>query len=286
MTAARRMAGALKDVAVLIVEDDEDTRDLLQLGLAAVGAEVRTAASAEAGLAALETYRPDAVLCDLQLPGVDGYGFLALVRGNPRLRDIPVVALSGVPEAQRPSARDGFEKHLVKPTRLPDIVVALVSVTSGAGRAPTAAARVSAELRDILARLNAATDCQFTSLLRFADDGTLVSIWTYDRDNPRIDPFPLGLPLHASYCVLIRDQDQPYATGDSAADAALAGKLPAARARLACYVGAPVYRADRSMFGTVCCYDSEPRPAPVATRDAVAAAARQVEPLLVELFDR
>ncbi len=256
------MANALAGVSVLIVEDDADTLDLLALGLSAVGANVKTAMSAEVALATLETWRPNVILSDLELPGVDGYKFLELLRANPRLRMIPAAALSGTfgkPRDHVPHAT--FEKHLAKPSKLPEIVMALAQLFQQ-DRPEVPAERPSGKLRDLLARLNAASGCRYTSLLRFSDHDTLSSIWTYDRIHPRIDPFPLGLPVHVSDCVLLRE------TGKE----------------LGGYVGVPLVRTDGSMFGTVCCYDEKPRAIDAATRTKLTAAARALEPALVELF--
>src|SRR6185503_4302071 len=184
-SAAMRMASALKGISVLIVEDDPDTLELLFLGLGAVGATVQTAASAEAALALLQHWRPDVVLADIQLPGADGFEFLELLRANPRLRMIPAAALSGVAAHTRSEKPAEFEKYLVKPTKLPELVIALAALATqeragDPGHVPMA--RPGAQLRDALAQLNASSGCRYTSLLRFAEDGTLSSIWTFDRD--------------------------------------------------------------------------------------------------------
>ncbi|MBA3458004.1 MAG: response regulator [Deltaproteobacteria bacterium] len=278
------MARALKGISVLVVEDDADTLDILALGLGAVGADVRTAASAEEALTMLEGWRPDVLLCDLQLPGVDGYRFLEVLRANPRLRTIPAAALSGVaglPHEGR--ARATFEKFLRKPSKLPEIVIALATLCEHEKR-PGAQTpeRPSAELRSALAGLSTASGCRFTSLLRFAEDDTLTSIWTYDRDRPKIDPFPLGLPVHASYCVLVRDAGEMFVVEDATTDPRTADHSK--RNDLARYIGVPLFRADGTMFGTVCCYDKEPHPISAETRDALAAAARKIEPWLGVLF--
>jgi CheY-like chemotaxis protein len=125
---AMRMASALKGVSVLVIEDDPDALDILSLGLGAVGATVQTAASAEAALAMLQHWRPDVVLSDIQLPGVDGFAFLELLRANPQLRMIPAAALTGVRVplgGQKPAT---FEKYLTKPTKLPEIVTTLAAL--------------------------------------------------------------------------------------------------------------------------------------------------------------
>lgn len=275
------MARALQGISVLIVEDDLETRELLALGLEAVGATVRPAESAEAALELLETWRPNVILCDIQLPGIDGYKFLEVLRANPRLRSIPAAALSGVlgmPRDVVPGA--SFEKLLSKPSRLPEIVLALSTLAETA--TDTAHPPASSELRAALERLNGATPCRYTSLMLFGEADTLTSLWTFDRDRPKAEPFPIGLPVHASYCVLVRDANALTVIEDAKSDPRTATHPK--RDELASYVGAPLYRPDQTMFGTVCCYDEEPRTIPKSTRDALLAAAREVEPWLIEMF--
>ncbi len=127
-----RMAGALNRVSVLVVEDDPDTLEIFTLSLGAVGAQVRSVSSAEAALAMLSDWRPDIVLCDLHLPGCDGYSLIEHVQADVRLRTIPMISISGShPEIEHErSKRAGFARHLAKPSRLADIVIAVASVRS------------------------------------------------------------------------------------------------------------------------------------------------------------
>jgi two-component system CheB/CheR fusion protein len=124
-----RMANALKGISVLIVEDDPDMLDTLFLGIGAVGATVQVAGSAEAALALLHNWRPDVVLSDIQLPGVDGFRLLELVRAQPGLRTIPAAALSGG-AASRNTGPGGFETYLAKPVHLRELVIALAALAS------------------------------------------------------------------------------------------------------------------------------------------------------------
>lgn len=127
----------LRGTSVLVLEDDRDTLELFGASLSKLGADVRCASSADAALAILATWRPHAILCDLHLPGVDGYGFLERVRALPHLRDIPVIAVSAShPELERGRAvHAGFDRHVAKPARLAEIVAAVASVVA-LGAAP------------------------------------------------------------------------------------------------------------------------------------------------------
>ncbi len=119
-------------VSILILEDDRDTLDLFAAQLGKLGAEVRTAITAEDALAILASWRPTIILCDLHLPGVDGYGFLERVRAIPALKTLPIVAISAShPELERErSIEAGFSEHLTKPTKLKDVVGAVTRLTA------------------------------------------------------------------------------------------------------------------------------------------------------------
>lgn len=288
-----RMAGALKGIAVLVVEDDPDTLELFMLSLSAVGATVKRAASAEEALEQLEGWKPDVILCDIQLPGVDGYSLREIVHANPHLHGVPMIAITGSHPSVE-SAREqmkGFAKFLLKPAKLPDIVIAVASVVAEqpnrgssphlAG-APGSGASMSRELRDILSKLNAATPCRYTSLLRVDAGDTLTSIWTYDRKHPAVDPFPLGLPVHASFSVMVREARGPVSIENAATDPRVVGDPK--RAALASYLGVPLFNESGKVFGTVCCYDEVPRKLDDVTRIAVEAAAKELQPLLWSIF--
>jgi two-component system CheB/CheR fusion protein len=108
----------LAAVRVLVVDDD-DVRETIADLLAGEGAEVNTCASVEAGLVAVETFRPDVILCDIAMPGQDGYAFVRRLRALDGARGggIPAVAftaLAGERERERCLAA-GFQAHLAKP---------------------------------------------------------------------------------------------------------------------------------------------------------------------------
>src|SRR5262249_39455519 len=81
---------------VLIVDDESDAQRLFRRMLVSAGRGYRVlrATDGRHALAVLRDERPDVVLLDLAMPGVDGFQFLARKNADPRLRDIPVVVLS------------------------------------------------------------------------------------------------------------------------------------------------------------------------------------------------
>ena len=114
---------------VLVIDDDEGVRSSIRAGLETLGLRALVAADAEAGLQLLKTTEPDLVLCDLQMPGLDGFSFMARVRETPRLDGLPIVALSGrgrLADIARSQAL-GFRAHLVKPLTL-DVLRRLLEV--------------------------------------------------------------------------------------------------------------------------------------------------------------
>lgn len=125
-------ADALHEISILVVEDDVDTCVLYERALTAAGASVRTANSVEAAMKVLGEFRPNVVLCDLQLPEVDGYALLKEVRADPALAGIPIIAISGShPELERERALEaGFAMHLPKPSKLREIVTAVAELAA------------------------------------------------------------------------------------------------------------------------------------------------------------
>ena len=101
----------------MVVDDDDDARDLFHAVLEYCGARVHTAESASEALTALAHVRPDVILSDLVMPGQDGYALLRSLRARQTLRDVPVVALTGYASSHVPEAvlAAGFTAFLEKP---------------------------------------------------------------------------------------------------------------------------------------------------------------------------
>jgi two-component system cell cycle response regulator DivK len=79
---------------VLIVEDHEDNRRILRDLLTSAGYELIEAVTGEDGVALAEAHRPDLILMDIQLPGLDGYGATRRIKANPALSAIPIIAVT------------------------------------------------------------------------------------------------------------------------------------------------------------------------------------------------
>jgi CheY-like chemotaxis protein len=102
---------------VLIVDDNEDARVLLAGLLAAHGYEVESAGEADDALLIATRFRPQVVVLDIGLPGIDGWELARRLRGISGLEQIRLVALTGYgSDRDRERSRDaGIDEHLLKP---------------------------------------------------------------------------------------------------------------------------------------------------------------------------
>jgi two-component system CheB/CheR fusion protein len=115
---------------VLIIEDQADAAQSLREALELCGHEVQVTDNGPAGLSRAREFRPEVVLCDIGLPGMDGYQVARVFRADESLKDIFLVALSGyaLPEDLQRAAEAGFDRHLAKPPRLDQLEELLSSL--------------------------------------------------------------------------------------------------------------------------------------------------------------
>ena len=103
---------------ILIIDDEDDIREIVSLSLElAAGWQVTTASSGAEGLAAAERERPDAILLDVMMPGMDGPRTFEMLRSSQELSGIPVVFLTAKAQAaeQRQLTAIGAAGVLAKP---------------------------------------------------------------------------------------------------------------------------------------------------------------------------
>jgi signal transduction histidine kinase/CheY-like chemotaxis protein len=102
---------------VLVIEDGDDAREMLQAMLKLHGHEVRTAGTGLAGVAEAERYEPDVVLLDIGLPDIDGYEVARRLRGMASGSAMRLVALTGYGQSEDEAAAyaAGFDLHVTKP---------------------------------------------------------------------------------------------------------------------------------------------------------------------------
>jgi PAS domain S-box-containing protein len=124
---------SLAGLLILVVDDEEDTRQLLTQSLTSYGATVVSAGSAGAGLTELTDKNPDVLVSDIGMPDEDGYSFIRKVRtlSDEKLKDIPAVALTGFARAQdrMRALSSGFQNHVAKPVEPDELVTVIASLT-------------------------------------------------------------------------------------------------------------------------------------------------------------
>ena len=108
---------------VLIVDDNVDAAETLQMVVSTMGHDAQTVHDGPTALDAARKSRPDIVLLDISMPGMDGYAVARGLRREPELRNIRVVALTGYgqQEDRRRTREAGFDEHLVKPVSPDDL---------------------------------------------------------------------------------------------------------------------------------------------------------------------
>ena len=112
---------------ILVVDDNHDAAEVLSMLLESMGLNVKAVNSGPAALAALPNYRPNVILMDIGMPGMNGYEVARRIREQPQFNDIKLVALTGwgQEEDRRLSHNAGFDYHLTKPvdsTVLKDLI--------------------------------------------------------------------------------------------------------------------------------------------------------------------
>jgi PAS domain S-box-containing protein len=110
-------ARSVNPLRLLVVDDNVDAAESMSLVLTMSGHQVHQAHTGEEALQAAKEYRPDAILMDIGLPGLNGYQVAERLRETPDLRDIVLIAMTGYgQEDDRQRAKQvGFDYHLVKP---------------------------------------------------------------------------------------------------------------------------------------------------------------------------
>jgi CheY-like chemotaxis protein/anti-sigma regulatory factor (Ser/Thr protein kinase) len=123
----------LRDVEIVMVDDDVESRKMVTAVLRAAGANVLPLDSASSGLDVIDQHRPDLVITDIAMPEMDGYAFSRQLRTREYGSTLKIVALSAFP----PSAeeRGSFDAYLTKPIdpfRLVDEIARIASPTTAA----------------------------------------------------------------------------------------------------------------------------------------------------------
>jgi CheY-like chemotaxis protein len=109
---------------ILLVEDNEMNRDMLSRRLVRQGYDVILALDGEGGVALAAAVRPDLILMDMSLPGIDGREATRRIRSEPELRHIPIIALTAhaMTGDREAAAAAGCDDYDTKPVELPRLL--------------------------------------------------------------------------------------------------------------------------------------------------------------------
>ena len=124
----------LRDIRILLVEDNDDSRETLETLLKTLGAIVRSAASAEEAFAALKEFAPHVLLSDLSMPGESGFVFIQKVRRleNGSEQRVPAIAVSAFTniQTQHSAFNSGFDAHVPKPVNVIELANEILRLQS------------------------------------------------------------------------------------------------------------------------------------------------------------
>jgi signal transduction histidine kinase/CheY-like chemotaxis protein len=122
---------------VLVVEDNPDAADTLREMLQLWDHEVEVAHDGRGGVERARSFRPDVVLCDIGLPGMDGYAVARAIRADPELASAYLVAVTGYASTEdaRRAAGAGFDLHLGKPVPIEVLEEVLATAPRAGARA-------------------------------------------------------------------------------------------------------------------------------------------------------
>jgi CheY-like chemotaxis protein len=122
----------LRGLKVLIVDDEDDTRELVATTFSGCGCVVQGASSAREALEAVRAFHPDVIVSDIGMPGEDGYELVRRLRRLPPEEGgrTPAAALTAYARAEdrRQALRAGFEMHLPKPVEPAELLAAVATL--------------------------------------------------------------------------------------------------------------------------------------------------------------
>lgn len=127
----RRADGAVPVKRILVVDDDPDTRAMLEIWLTELGFNVSTAATGIDALSQVEEKPPDLIVTDQSMPRMTGLQLCNRLRARAKTRDIPIIMCS----AHRLQPAEGlYERAVLKPVSLTEISDEIISLLGAASR--------------------------------------------------------------------------------------------------------------------------------------------------------
>lgn len=144
---------------ILVIEDDPAVQENLKIILTFEQFQVMTASTGEEGITTAIQRVPDLILCDIMMPGLDGYGVIKAVRSHPDTRTVPFIFLTAKanPADSRLGMNCGADDYITKPFTPQDVIEAVHSrLRRQAEIHGTAVDRLAQQLREPLASMNLA----------------------------------------------------------------------------------------------------------------------------------
>lgn len=128
---------------ILLVEDDNNLREIYGARLEAEGYDIVSAGDGEEALAVTIREKPDLIIADIMMPKISGYDMLDIIRATPEIRDVKVIVMTALSqdEDRQRSEELGAYRHIVKSQATLDDIVIMVRELLGAGdptKAPAA----------------------------------------------------------------------------------------------------------------------------------------------------
>lgn len=127
----------LSGTRVLVVEDEDDARDMLEELLTRAGCVVSTASSAAEAMERLDDAMPEVIVSDIGMPGEDGYSLMRRIRarGHDRGGEVPSIAVTAYTSTvdRKRALQAGFDMHVPKPVKAAALLEALRNLVAAAG---------------------------------------------------------------------------------------------------------------------------------------------------------
>ncbi|HKX54020.1 MAG TPA: ATP-binding protein, partial [Nitrosospira sp.] len=122
----------LTGLTLLVIDDEKDSLEVAKEALTKQGGKVIIAGGAAEGLEILKSGRPDVIICNISMPGKNGYQFIREVRSMPKSAgsSTPAIALTGFarPEDRTKAMIAGYQKHITKPLDTPKLIAAITDL--------------------------------------------------------------------------------------------------------------------------------------------------------------
>jgi PAS domain S-box-containing protein len=177
-----------KDGKVLVIDDEEGVRTLLNNYLTRMGYQVFLASTGEDGLNLAKQERPHAIILDIMMPDMDGWTVLSILKADSQLADIPVIIVSMV-EDKNTGSKLGATDYLVKPVSREQLVAVLRKYHIGITASQVLVVEDDTPTREMVGRMLTKAGCQVYE----AENG-LIALQVIEKQKPDLILLDLMMP--------------------------------------------------------------------------------------------